>query len=81
MIKIKLDIECTPAEARQFLGLPDLQPMQDRLLTEMEQRFREAARQATPEAIIRRWFDAFPLAAEQMWQSFGKALKRDRTGE
>ena len=79
MIKIKLDIECTPAEAREFMGLPDLQPIQAKLLAEMEQRLREAANQMTPEAIIRRWFDTFPIAAEQMWQSFEKALKRDQT--
>jgi hypothetical protein len=42
-MKVTIEIDCTPAEARQFMGLPDLQPMQDRLLEEMEGRLRERA--------------------------------------
>jgi hypothetical protein len=27
-MKITVDIDCTPGEARQFMGLPDLEPLQ-----------------------------------------------------
>ena len=29
-MQIKVDVDCTPEEARTFLGLPDLKPVQDR---------------------------------------------------
>jgi len=27
-MKVTIDIDCTPAEARAFFGLPDVQPLQ-----------------------------------------------------
>ncbi len=27
-MKVTIEIDCTPIEARQFMGLPDVQPMQ-----------------------------------------------------
>lgn len=29
-MKFTVDVDCTPVEARSFLGLPDLTPIQDR---------------------------------------------------
>jgi hypothetical protein len=29
-MKFTVDVDCTPQEARTFLGLPDLKPLQDR---------------------------------------------------
>jgi hypothetical protein len=31
-MQFKVDVDCTPAEARAFLGLPDLQPLHDRYI-------------------------------------------------
>ena len=32
-LKITIDIDCTPDEARQFMGLPDVKPLQAAVLT------------------------------------------------
>ena len=37
-MKVTIEIDCTPLEARQFFGLPDVQPMQVAILAEMEKR-------------------------------------------
>lgn len=29
-MKVSVDVDCTPAEARAFLGLPDVTPLHDR---------------------------------------------------
>jgi hypothetical protein len=29
-VKVTVDVDCTPAEARAFLGLPDVTPIQDK---------------------------------------------------
>lgn len=39
-MKITMNIDCTPEEARAFFGLPDVKPMQEKLLREMEERLR-----------------------------------------
>jgi len=37
-MKINIDIDCTPSEARDFLGLPDIQPMQQQISDEITKR-------------------------------------------
>ena len=36
-MKVKIDIDCTPEEARRFLGLPDLTPVHDLYLDKMKE--------------------------------------------
>ena len=40
-MKVNVEVTCTPEEARSFFGLPDLKPMQDRVMGEIEERLRE----------------------------------------
>ena len=54
-MKITVDIDCTPEEARVFFGLPNVQPMQERLLLEMEQRLRASLQAMSPEAMMQSW--------------------------
>ncbi|MDZ4735977.1 MAG: DUF6489 family protein, partial [Rhodospirillaceae bacterium] len=39
-MKVTIDIDCTPEEARAFMGLPDVAPLQARMLAEIEARMR-----------------------------------------
>jgi Family of unknown function (DUF6489) len=36
-VKVHIEIDCTPEEARSFLGLPDLRPMQAAVMAKVEQ--------------------------------------------
>ena len=54
-MKITVNIECTPEEARAFFGLPDVRPMQERLIQEMEQRLRAGLQAMNPEAVMQSW--------------------------
>ena len=54
-MKVNFDIECTPEEARRFLGLPDLAPMQERMMKEIEERMAENLRALDPETLVRTW--------------------------
>ncbi len=78
-MKITVNIDCTPVEARQLMGLPDVQPMQERLMADLEQRFREAAARLSPEVALQHWFGAWPAGVEQMKAAMEKLLK-DRSG-
>ena len=57
-MKVKFDIECTPEEARKFMGLPDVQPMQDVLMKELEERMRENINSLDPEVMLKTWLPA-----------------------
>ncbi len=54
-MKIKFDIECSPEEARQFIGLPDVAPMQQKLMAEIEAKMLENIRSLDPEAMVKTW--------------------------
>lgn len=54
-MKFNIEVECTPEEARTFLGLPDVVPIQTRLMAEMEERLREVARDYDPKALLDQW--------------------------
>lgn len=54
-MKVTFDIECTPEEARQFLGLPDVRPMQEAMMQEIENRMRDNLKTLDPETFIQTW--------------------------
>jgi hypothetical protein len=38
-MKVTIEVECTPEEARRTMGLPDLTPLHDRYLARMQEAF------------------------------------------
>jgi len=77
-MKITVNVECTPEEARTFLGLPDLKPMQDELVQEMRKRVLAGAAAMDPGEMLRNWMAA-TAGVEQMQEFFAKMTggKRD----
>jgi len=69
-MKVKVDIDCTPDEARAFLGLPDVKPLQDALLPEVEERLRATLKAMDPEAMLKNWLPATVKGLEQLQQMF-----------
>lgn len=55
-MKVTINIECTALEARLFLGLPDVQPMQVAILAEMEKRLLAETAKFSPEGVMQAWF-------------------------
>lgn len=54
-MKIRIDIDCTPIEARTFFGLPNFEPMQDALVQKMHQRLDKKIDELDEEALMRLW--------------------------
>jgi hypothetical protein len=78
-MKISIDIECTPEEARVFMGLPDVKPMQDEMMREMSEKMRSAVTAIGPEEAMRMWLPASTQALEQFQKIFAQfyGLKKD----
>ena len=57
-MKVTIDIECTAEEARTFLGLPDLQPMQKAVLGELQERMSANLSVMDPETLFKTWLPA-----------------------
>lgn len=69
-MKIRIDIDCTPEEARAFLGLPDVGPMQQELLREVQERMTKALHAMDPETMVKTWMPAAVKGFEQMQELF-----------
>lgn len=54
-MKVRIEAECTPAEARAFLGLPDLAPLNEHLVAEMMRRLEANGAALKPEELMRNW--------------------------
>ncbi len=69
-MKINLDLDCTPEELRAFFGLPDVRPMQEQLLKEVEERMRAGLKALDPEAMLKTWLPAGLKGFEQLQEMF-----------
>lgn len=73
-MKITIDIDCTPEEARIFFGLPDVQPMQQRLMADLEERLRQNIQDLEPEALFAKWLPLGMQGVEQMQKAMWAAM-------
>ena len=64
-MKITVDVDCTPAEARAFMGLPDVSPLNDHLVQEMTRRMDANITAMQPDELMKSWFTFGGQAQEQ----------------
>ena len=69
-MRITVDVDCTPEEARAFLGLPDVKPMQEQLMGELQERMAANIRAMEPEALLRTWLPATLKGFEELQEMF-----------
>lgn len=75
-MNIKFDLDCTPDELRAFFGLPDIQPMQQRLMQEVEARMRANLAALDPETLMKTWLPAGLKGFEQLQEMmFGQMAR------
>ena len=79
-MKIKLDIDCTAEEARRLLGLPDVKPLQEALLKEVQERLSANIKAMDIKAMIDTWLPATVKGFEQLQQIFMAQMGR-RSGD
>ncbi|MGF1626174.1 MAG: DUF6489 family protein [Alphaproteobacteria bacterium] len=85
-MKISVEIECTPAEARDFFGLPDVRPVQEAATEAAKQRVAEMIGGADPQELFRTWFssgagkamaDGLATLQKAFWAQAGQPPKGD----
>lgn len=83
-MKVTVNIDCTPEEARTFFGLPDVKPMQEAMMRELEERMKSNLSAMDPETMMKTWL---PLGIqggmqgfEQMQKMFWSQMSRAASG-
>src|SRR5580700_3954051 len=69
-MKVNVEIDCTPLEARQFFGLPDVQPMQTAVMENLQKQMMTNIEKVSPEALMQSWFTFDPKLAERFSDMF-----------
>ena len=73
-MKVTVDVDCTPAEAREFLGLPDMRPLQAAVLAKLESQMLANLDKLSPEAMMQNWFTFDPKNATRIQDMFTSFL-------
>jgi hypothetical protein len=80
-MKITVDVDCTPEEARAFFGLPDVCPMQEALMKQLQDRMSASLNAMDPETMMRTWMPAGIQGFEQLqkmfWSQMNAAMGKD----
>ncbi len=64
-MKAKLEVDCSPQEARAFLGLPDVAGLNEHMVQEMKKRMDTNMAMVAPEELLRSWMTFGGQATEQ----------------
>ena len=64
-MKVKLEVDCTPAEARSFLGLPDVEALNKHVVDEMQSRIDAGVATVAPDELMKSWMSLGGQATEQ----------------
>lgn len=79
-MKVTVNVECTPEEARTFLGLPDVKPMQEALLKELEEQLRSNIHAMSNESMMNTWLPASMQGADNLQKMFWNQMQQAMSG-
>ena len=76
-MKVNIEVDMTPDEARRMMGLPDVTQLQQSMMAEMEKRMKAAMDTSDPDAMIKAWFapsmQGFEAFQRLLWDTARKA--------
>lgn len=84
-MKIRIDVECTPEEARRALGLPDVSELNRAFTEHIQSRMTQALSEMDADALLRTWLPSGSEGWRKMQEAFwsnlaGAAGGRDTGG-
>tara|TARA_R110000787_G_scaffold99793_4_gene204502 strand:- start:332 stop:589 length:258 start_codon:yes stop_codon:yes gene_type:complete len=80
-MKVSFDIDCTPEEARRFLGLPDVAPVNEAFVEELQKRVAEMAASMDAEKMMQQWMAAGTQGLGELQKAFFEQMTRAGGGK
>ena len=71
-MKVTIEIDCTPQEARVFLGQPDVEALNEMIMARMRERLEQNMDLMRPEELMKGWA-AFGGQAQEQFRRFMEA--------
>jgi len=74
-MKVTVDVDCTPEEARRFMGLPDMTSVHEAYVDKMKRMIEEGMTPDTLETMMRNWM---PMgeAGMNLWRTMFDQISR-----
>lgn len=63
-MKMTIEVDCSPEEARRFLGLPDVTSLNEQLVEEMKKRVTANMAMISPDEMMKNWM-SFGAGAQE----------------
>ena len=73
-MKMTIEVDCSPEEARRFLGLPDVSGLNEHLVAEMSKRIDANISMLNPEEFMKNWM-TLGVGAQEQFLRFMEAAK------
>ena len=74
-MRLTINIDCTPAEARAFFGMPDVEPLNAMVVEEMTRRAKDQMDTlADPERFLTRWMEMSGKGMDALSGMFGATM-------
>jgi hypothetical protein len=77
-MKMTIEVDCSPEEARRFLGLPDVTPLNEHLVEEVKKRIDANMAMLSPEEMMKNW-TSFGMGAQDQFRQLVEAGIRGAT--
>ena len=74
-MKMTIEVDCTPEEARRFMGLPDVSGLNDHLVKEMQSKITANMSLLSADDLIKNWMAFGAGAQEQFRKLMDASLK------
>ncbi len=82
-MKVKIEIDCSPEEARAFFGMPDLTTVHEAMARGLEDRVAEAVGTIDPETLLKTWLPeglkGFEAMQKAFWEGFSEKAGGGKT--
>ena len=75
-MKVTINIDCTPEEARTFFGLPDVKPIQEAMMGEVQERMKQGMSTMDMDSLMKTWMPAGMQGLENFQKMFWGAVSK-----
>ena len=79
-MKVTVEVDCTPVEARAFMGLPDVTPLNEQIVAEMQSRLTSNMSMLAPDELMKNWM-AFGTNAQEQFRNLMATAVSNATGK
>ncbi|MCV2881466.1 DUF6489 family protein [Actibacterium sp. XHP0104] len=71
-MNITISVDCTPSEAREFFGLPDIKDMQAQVMSEMQKQMTKGLGGMAAEDLMKLWMPGPMIGLDQFQEMLRK---------